>query len=73
MFLPVARSSTMPRYSSRSMGSVFFDQQPLHDAAFGTGLVRDQRHAQNFFGERRGPRAASLATFTPPPLPRPPA
>ncbi len=32
-------------------GQRLFDQQALHDAAFGTGLVGDQRHAQDFFGE----------------------
>src|ERR1035441_10563746 len=91
--LPCTRSSTMPRYSSRSMGRVssisrrcttrpsgpvwcvisvipmilrassdlnavehdaevqfaldgqgFFDQQALHDAPFGDGLVRHQHH-----------------------------
>ena len=28
-------------------GQCLFDQQPLHDAAFRSGLVRDQRHAEN--------------------------
>ena len=28
-----------------------FDQQALHDAAFGAGLVRDQRHAQDLVGD----------------------
>ena len=41
----------MPRYSSRSIGQRFFDQQALHHAAFGTGLMRDQRHAQHLFGD----------------------
>ena len=42
------------------MGSVFFDQQALHDAAFGAGLVGDQRHAQDLFGERRAASSAVL-------------
>ena len=33
-------------------GQRLFDQQPLHDAAFGAGLMRDQRHAENFLGDR---------------------
>ena len=37
-------------------GQRLFDQQPLHHAAFGSGLVRDQRHAQDLFGERRALR-----------------
>ena len=31
-----------------------FNQQPAHNAAFGAGLVRDQRHAQDFAGEFAG-------------------
>ena len=54
-------------------GQRLFDQQALHDAAFGAGLVRDQRHAEDLVGDARRLRAASLATLTPPPLPRPPA
>ena len=53
-------------------GQGFFDQQALHDAAFGTGLVGDQRHAQDL-ARQFAASAASLATLTPPPLPRPPA
>ena len=50
-----------------------FDQQPLHQAAFGPGLVRDQRHAENLLAQCTAASAASFATLTPPPLPRPPA
>ena len=32
-------------------GQRLFDQHLLHDAAFGSGLVRDQRHAENFCGD----------------------
>ena len=35
-------------------GQRLFDQQALHDAAFGTGLVRDQRHAEHLFGDLDG-------------------
>ena len=28
-----------------------FDQQPLDQTAFGPGLVRDQRHAENLLGD----------------------
>ena len=35
-------------------GQRFFDQQPAHDAALGTGLVRHQFHAQHFAGEFAG-------------------
>src|SRR5437660_241132 len=31
-------------------GERFLDQQALHDAALGAGLVGDQRHPQHFFG-----------------------
>ncbi len=34
-------------------GQPFLDQQPLHNLALGTGLVRDQRHAEHLFGELR--------------------
>jgi hypothetical protein len=53
-------------------GQRLFDQQALHDAAFRTGLVRHQRHAQHLARDSAA-SAASFATFTPPPLPRPPA
>ena len=32
----------------------FFNQQPPHDASFGTGLVRNQSHAQHLFGNVPG-------------------
>jgi hypothetical protein len=54
------------------MGSVLFDQQALHHAPFGPGLVRDQPHADDLAREVER-LAASFATLTPPPLPRPPA
>ena len=50
-----------------------FDQQPLHHAAFRSRLMRDQRHAQDLAARSSRASAASFATFTPPPLPRPPA
>ncbi len=48
---PLVRSSTMPRYSSRAMGSVSSIEQALDLLALGTGLMRDQLHAQHLVGE----------------------
>ena len=45
--LPAARSSTMLRYSSRVHLQPFFDQHAADDAAFGAGLMRDERHADH--------------------------
>ena len=51
----------------------FFDQHAADDAALWARLRRDELHAQNLL--RRVPRLLRpiCATFTPPPLPRPPA
>ena len=45
--LPCTRSSTMPEVQLALDGQRLFHQQPLHDAAFGAGLVRHQLHAQH--------------------------
>ena len=37
----------------------FFDQQAAHDAAFGAGLVRDERHAEDFAGKLAALRRAT--------------
>ena len=35
-------------------GQSFFNEQALHETAFGTGLVRDERHTQNLFRDDDG-------------------
>ena len=44
----------MPRYSSRSIGKRFFDQHALDHAAFRTGLMGHQRHAQDLLRDLGG-------------------
>ena len=50
----------------------FFDEEALHNAAFGTGLVSDERHAQDSAGEDRG-FGEILGDLDASAFPRPPA
>ena len=70
--LPWTRSSTMPRYSSRSMGSVSSissrcTMRPAGPVWWVTSFMPSMLRASSAVS------AASFATLTPPPLPRPPA
>ncbi len=44
-------------------GQRLFDQQALHHAAFGPGLVRDQRHAEDLARDLGGLARQSLRDF----------
>ena len=48
----VARSRTMPRYSSRLIGKPLLDEHALDDLALGTGLIGHQAHADDCLGRR---------------------
>ena len=55
------------------------DLQPLLDQhapdllPFGTGLMRDERHAEHLARRACSASSGLLTSLTPPPLPRPPA
>ena len=51
----------------------FLDQQAAHLLALGPGLVGLELHAEDLPGQRLDLVRASVASLTPPPLPRPPA